>query len=694
MPPRDRYRYFRVEARELLDGLSRGILELERSPGDKALVARLLRLAHTLKGAARVVQQHGLGDLAHAAEDALGPHRDEGSAPVSPEHVDALLRVLDEIAAGVAALGPPASAAPAAAAASAAEPAAAPPEPARDAPFDSVRVDVRELDALLASVLEAGVQVTTLRRELGGLEHAEEVARALSDQLSLRRGGGDGGAAALPRARALVEELRRALGAARRALGGHADQAEIELVEVRNSADRLRLLPARAVFGALERGVRDAARSLDRAVAFVAAGGDVRVDAAVLAAVRDALLHAVRNAVAHGLEPAAERARLGKPPAGTIRIEVERRGRRVVFSCRDDGAGIDAERVRAEAVRKGLVAAEAAGSLDGEALAALLLRGGLSTSSTVNAVSGRGVGLDVVRDTAARLGAQVTLRSEAGRGTTVEIAVPVSVAALTALHLEVGGATAALPLDAVRRTAFVAPERVVRMAEGAGLEHEGAVIPFLPLAPVLGRPAPPTRRFWSAVVIQAGSRLVALGADRLAGTSDVVVRPLPPFVDAHPAVAGAALDAEGNPRLVLDPAGLLAAASAAAAASGDAARGRRAPILVVDDSLTTRMLEQSILESAGYEVELAVSAEEALEKARARRFGLFVVDVEMPGMDGFEFVRVTRADPRTSAPAILVTSRGGAEDRQRGRDAGASAYVVKSEFDQGRLLATIEELLG
>jgi len=298
-----------------------------------------------------------------------------------------------------------------------------------------------------------------------------------------------------------------------------------------------------------------------------------------------------------------------------------------------------------------------------------------------------------VRDTAARLDAQVTLRSEAGRGTTVELAVPVSVAAMTALHLTAGGAAAAVPLDAVRSTAFVLPERVLQLPEGTRVEHDGAVIPFLPLARVLGRPLPAARRFWSTVVVQAGPRLVAVGADRLGGTSDVVVRPLPGWVDAEPAIAGAALDGEGNPRLVLDPAGLLAAAEGGAAGRLEATPAPRAPILVVDDSLTTRMLEQHILQTAGYEVEVAVSAEEALEKARARRFGLFVVDVEMPGMDGFEFVRVTRSDPRTDAPAILVTSRSAQEDRRRGVEVGASAYIVKGEFDQGRLLESIEELL-
>lgn len=677
---KDRYRYFRIEAREILDALSRGILELERSPGDRALVARLLRQAHTLKGAARVVQQQTIGDLAHAVEDALEPHREEGSPPASREHVDALLRAVDEIAAGVAALDPAPRA-----------PEGAPERPGED-PFESVRIDVREMDALLAAVLEAGVQATTLRRQLARLDHVEEVARALGDHLSARRGGD--AVISAPRARALVGELRRSLADVRRALATHAGHAESEIAEVRNSADRLRLLPARAVFATLERAARDAARALEREVTFETGGGDVRVDAGVLSAVRDALLHAVRNAVAHGVEPAAERVQAGKPAAGAIRVEVTRRGRRVVFSCSDDGRGVDAARVREAAVAKGLVSPEEAAGLEGEALATLLLRGGVSTAASVSAVAGRGVGLDVVRDTAARLDAQVSMRSEPGLGTTVEIAVPVSVAALTALHVEVGGAAAAVPLDAVRGTAFVRPEQVVRMPEGPGLEHEGEVIPFVPLAQVLRRPAPAARRFWSAVVVQAGARRVALGADRLTGTSEIVVRPLPRFVEAAQAVAGATLDAEGNPQLVLDPAGLLAVAAAAAAGAGaEAAPPERLPILVVDDSLTTRMLEQSILESAGYEVELAVSGEDALEKARARRFGLYLVDVEMPGMDGFELVRRTRAEPALAAPAILVTSRAAPEDRRRGREAGASAYFVKSEFDQRRMLATIEELL-
>jgi two-component system chemotaxis sensor kinase CheA len=683
---KDRTRWFRIEARELLDGLSRGILDLERAPADRALVARLLRQAHTLKGAARVVQEQAIGDLAHDAEEALASHREDGAPPVPHDRIDALLRVVDQIAAAVARLEP------AAATPRAAPPgdgAAAPPEPAEA--LQSVRVDLRDMDALVEAVLEAGVQVTQLRRQVARLEGAQELARAMTEQLASPRSEGGGA-----RLRPLADELRRSLDEARRALVERADHAANELAEVRGAADRLRLLPARAIFGAVERAARDAARTLGKAISFEALGADVRVDAHVLAEIRAALLHAVRNAVAHGVEPAERRVRAGKPPAGRIEVRAERRGARVAFSCRDDGGGIDVAAVRAAALGKGVVTAAEAEGLDAAGVARLLLRGGLSTSAGADAISGRGVGLDVVRDVAGRLQAEVVLESEPGGGTTFEMVVPVTLTAMTVLRLEAGGAAVAVPLDAVREAAFLEPGAIVATPAGAAVEHDGALVPFVPLARLVGgAEADGPRRFWSAVVVEAGGRRAALGADRLVGTGDVVVRPLPAYLEADASVAGAALDAEGNPRLVLDPAGVVDAARSRAGPLDVRPPQERAPILVIDDSLTTRMLEQSILEGAGYEVDLAVSAEEALDMARARRYGLFVVDVEMPGMDGFEFVRVTRADARLSAtPAVLVTSRAAPEDRRRGLEAGASAYVVKGEFDQGKLLAILKELVG
>jgi two-component system, chemotaxis family, sensor kinase CheA len=237
---------------------------------------------------------------------------------------------------------------------------------------------------------------------------------------------------------------------------------------------------------------------------------------------------------------------------------------------------------------------------------------------------------------------------------------------------------------------------LAKRADSTGVVFDGALIPFLELSTALDPESRQKRSdsAISAVVLEANGELLALGVDRLLGAENVVLRRLPASTPALPIVAGASLDTEGNPRLVLDAERVVALAREQPLLGVDE-EVPAIPILVIDDSLTTRMLEQSILESAGYEVALAASAEEGLEKARARRFALMLVDVEMPGMDGFTFVETTQADPALrSVPAILVTSRDAPEDRQRGRDVGASDYIVKSEFDQRQLLDRIRGLVG
>jgi two-component system chemotaxis sensor kinase CheA len=227
------------------------------------------------------------------------------------------------------------------------------------------------------------------------------------------------------------------------------------------------------------------------------------------------------------------------------------------------------------------------------------------------------------------------------------------------------------------------------------LSFEGQTVPFVPLSALLRRDAATAdeRQLWSTVLIRTSSSLLALGVDRLLGADSIVARALPDSAVIAPSVVGVALDVDGNPRLLLDPDALLSAA----AELGDrvAPRPRRKPfVLVVDDSLTTRMLEQSILESAGYEVELATSGEEGLLRALERPHDLFLVDVEMPGMDGFTFVEKVRADARlASTPAVLVTSRATPEDLARGKAAGASDHIAKGEFDQQDFLERIGRLM-
>ena len=463
---------------------------------------------------------------------------------------------------------------------------------------------------------------------------------------------------------------------------------------MREAAERLRLLPATLMASVLERTARDTAQAVGARVAFELIGGDVRLDADVLALIQPALVQAVRNAVAHGIEREAERMAAGKPGTGTVTIEVSRRGNRVAFICRDDGRGVDVEAVRRAAQRSGIAAAEAQ-RLPADELLRLVLRGGITTTGTVTEVSGRGIGLDVVREAAHRLGGEVAVRTEPNKGTAFELIVPVSMASLEALVVEAGPQTAAIPLDAVRQAVRIAPGGLAQTPTGSSIVFQGKVIPFRQLARSLRstetRSAP---QAWSAVVVAGEAGLAAIGVDRLRGTETIVVRPLPELAPADPVISGASLDADGNPQLVLDPDALVLDAHQDGDRASVAAPVRR-PILVVDDSLTTRMLEQSILESAGYTVHVASSGEEGLDKARQTRYALFLVDVEMPGMDGFTFIESTRADPDLrDTPAILVTSRGSPEDQQRGKEAGARGYIVKSEFDQGVLLERIRALIG
>lgn len=656
MASEDVYRYFRIEARELLDGLAKGALDLEKGGPSADLIARMLRMAHTLKGAARVVRQHEIADLAHAVEDGLAAIRD-AAGPPARDQIDGVLGALDTIGAHVAALAP----------ASAAVAADAPPEEL----FRAFRPEIHELDLLVNGIADCHGHLARLR----------------------------------PRLNRVAQELATTGDVAGRDLMDGIEQLDRALIDVRETAERLRLVPASALFTPLERMARDAAQTLGREVVFEGVGGDVRLDAAALGVLQGALLQLVRNAVVHGVEAPPDRRAAGKATAGRVTVSVRRRSRSVTFACSDDGRGVDLEAVRRAARQRGVLTA-ATENLGSQELLHLLLKGGISTLGTVTDAAGRGVGLDVVREAAERLGGEVAVQTVAGAGTTIEITVPISLASFQALVVEAAGATAVVPLDAVRGCVRVSPDQVVRSAGRRSILHDGVSLPLASLARAVAQGAGAVARAAAgsaarvvesapatAVIVGSRTTAAAFTVDRVRGSASVILRPLPDLAPAAPFVAGVSPDVDGSLRLVLDPDALVSEADRLG--EDDRSEVTRQPILVIDDSLTTRMLEQSILESAGYEVGLASSGEEALEKARARSYALFLVDIEMPGMDGFTFIERARADPALrDIPSILVTSRSSPEDQRRGRDVGAHAYIVKSEFDQGVLLERIRGLVG
>jgi two-component system chemotaxis sensor kinase CheA len=679
----DPYKYFRPEARDLVDQFAKGVLELEKGESSANAIQKLLRLAHTLKGAARVVKQSEIAKLAHAIEDTLSPFRDSVDG-VKREQIETVLAHLDGISGQIVTLSPAAEG-------------SSPGKPDTETGLRTVRTDIAETDAVLDGVAEAHALLNGLRnaaQDVGRVRRLSDLLLAQVMPAGAADRGRSFGGGANSRA-AMAEELRKQFGGIERELESTIEQMDRELRQLREAAERMRLVSAGSLFTALERTARDTARALSKQVHFEATGADIRLDSHVLETVQGALIQIIRNAVAHGIEPANERATAGKLPAGRVSVAVSRRGRKIVFVCSDDGRGVDLDAVRRVAQQRGLL-----GTIDGKSgagdLVRMLLRGGISTSTTVTDVSGRGIGLDVVRESIERLGGKVDVETKAGVGTTFALAIPPSLASMDALIVEVGGAGNAIgiPLNAVRSTLRLAAKDISQGASHATVLFEKTAIPFIPLSTALTGAPSSTGRSWTAIVVAGAAGMAAFGVDRLLGAGSTVVRALPEGMTASTMVAGASLDSEGNPQLVIDPDGLVAAAHRGTAGVLDSVLPKR-PVLVVDDSMTTRMLEKSILESAGYEVDVALSGEEALDCVRGKRFALTLVDVEMPGMDGFTFIEHLRADPALrDIPAILVTSRASPQDLKRGRDVGANGHIVKSEFNQAELLTMIEQLTG
>jgi two-component system, chemotaxis family, sensor kinase CheA len=674
MADQDLYQYFKIEAREIVADLSRDILGLEKDGAGAEPLARLLRQAHTLKGAARVVRLPRIAEIAHSMEDALAPHRGSLDA-VSKDQIGRLLQQVDIISSEISALDPP-------------------PQPGTQSrpaalePFERVRVGVAEMDALLSGVSETAVQIDGIRRGIEVVREVEDRLAAFQQQLT--------DAKPAPRLHETVEEMRLALQHARQGLGMRADATDREVAEVRGNIDRLRLLPTSLLFPALERAVRDAAEMLGRQVVFRTSGREQRVESHVLSALGEALSHLVRNAVAHGIENPQDRLARGKPSCGEVRLKIESRADRIIFTCSDDGSGIDIDAVRRAAVDRGVMSAASAAALSPADALELIFSPGVTTSASLNEVAGRGIGLEVVREVAGRFKGQVRVRTDIGIGTSVEIEVPVALSSVRAILLAAGDLLVWIPLDAVHSALRLGADAIVSLAGQSSLIFEARAIPFIRLAETMGRPltSGADSRPHLAAIVQAGTELLGVGVDRVIHASEVIVHPLPAAAGRVAMLAGAVFDAQGNPQLVLNPDALLEAAHAVSSHPMPAATP--APhILVIDDSLTSRVLLKSVLETGGFKVDLAVSGEDAMAKARDCHYSLFVCDVEMPGMNGFEFVSRTREyDYLQGIPTVLVTTRAGADDRRRGAEAGARAYIVKGEFSKDSLLEAVRMLVG
>ncbi len=474
------------------------------------------------------------------------------------------------------------------------------------------------------------------------------------------------------------------------------------IAEIHEGVLDTRMLPLSVLFDQLPRFVRDYCRQENKQAELHVQGADTRVDRHVLEQLRDPMIHLIRNAFSHGIESPLDREQCGKSPSGTVRLTTSRRGDRIRITCEDDGCGIDRRKVLAKAIAKGLVTKEEAAELPGDQVERLILRPGFSTAEMITDVCGRGVGMDVVLSKIEALRGTLDIESATGEFTRFVLEFPASVATLEGLLVEVVGHTYVVPTISVVRAARVNLSDVQTGGGGETLVSvEGKVVPLLMVAHLLGirRNGKDAPSVIPVVIIRHRDRQIALGVDRLLGTQTIVGKGLGEHIRSARGVAGATVLGTGLPALILEPAQLVQDRDTNVTrheplGCGTEVEQETAPLLVVDDSITTRMMERSILESAGYAVETAVSAEDALAKVEESTYRLFVLDVEMPGLNGFQLTRKLRQDERfAGTPIIIVTSLAKEEHRREGLEAGANAYITKGEFDQNNLLETVERLV-
>jgi chemotaxis protein histidine kinase CheA len=478
------------------------------------------------------------------------------------------------------------------------------------------------------------------------------------------------------------------------------------LALVRDGAMGLAMVPVRRVVTAFPRLVRDVASSTGKDVRLNLVGEDVELDKKVLDGVADALKHLVINAVDHGCETPDERVAADKPVRATVTVSAKAAGGTVVLEVADDGRGIDEDAVRATAIERGLL--PVGSTLAGAQLFQLLFLASFSTSPTVTSTSGRGVGLDVVKTAVDDLGGTIDVFSELGAGTSFVLTLPITLGVLRCLIARVGSERYAVPVPAVIESLSLRDVAVETVAGVPVVMRHGVTVPLLDLGSALGVEGDREPR--AALVVRNGgaSDLIAWSVDRLEGELELVVKDLGSFVGRLPLVTGATIDGDGSVVCLIDlreisgRAGGTGHVGASVQVAGPvsvehepAHVGRKARVLVVEDSVGVRELERVILESAGYEVVTAVDGLDGIARLRTEPADLVLSDVEMPGMDGFTLTRtIRRTRGWEHVPVVIMTSRGDESDRRAGLEAGASAYLLKSDFDQTELVDTVRRLVG
>jgi two-component system chemotaxis sensor kinase CheA len=770
---------FQAEAAEHLQGITSGLLELERGgkPEDLAsLVERIYRQAHSLKGAARAVDASGVERICQSMEGVFARWKRAG-ATATPESFDRLQEALDVVGAlltdpaaapeskvallveGLDAVegptrraerpepAPPPRPEPREEArsvvavraqdavavprmelraSSEAAPAAPLEPPQREAASvgpapapsqrvavtatggESVRIAVGKLGALFtrAEELIAAKQVIGLRRgDVRRLQgRAGEWRKALDEREAAADAGAGGTASLTADVRLFLDGLQRDLFELSENIAADHRSVSRMVDDLLDDARQVLLQPFSSLADLMPKVARDLSRDLGKKVELHVEGAEVEIDRRILEALKDPFIHLIRNCLDHGIEAPEERLRRGKPEAGSVRITIRQaEGSKVEVRVTDDGRGVDLPRVKRKAVERGIISEREASDLDDRSALNLIFASDLSTSPIVTEISGRGLGLAIVRESVETIGGSVDVTATPGQGTEFVLLFPVTLATFRGVVVRVAGRVFVVPSVYVERV-FSVPRSEVRTAENREtVPVDGRPVSLVDLAVALDLPPSTDRADGDSLtmaLVAAGGQRVAFLVDAVLYEQEGLAKGLGAQLKRVRNVSGATvMGREGlipilNSLDLLTTARLVSGRGRSAVASQEKVERKVKAVLVAEDSITSRMLLKSVLEAAGYRVSTAVDGAEAYAMLKSEPFDALISDVEMPRLDGFELTRRVRQDSSLAElPVVLVTGLSSREHREKGVEVGANAYIVKSSFDQSNLLSVLSRLV-
>jgi two-component system chemotaxis sensor kinase CheA len=722
---------FSIEAREHVAAITAGLVEFEKAeagPASAELVEVIYRESHSLKGAARAVNLTRIEAVCQTLESIFAGLKRQSTKP-SAEAFDKIHQMVASIEAELA----PAARAASADAGPGQAPAPQPPAEARPALPDTIRIPTSKLTSVWNQAEELILWNAAIERRLAGLRevgetlaawerewrraHAQIRARQAPREAPPGAVGAPNGAqldaagangashdavgllAFLDRNEQVLRSLRSRVGTLASSLRRDTHALERDAGDLLRDVRRLSMLPFSILLEAFPKLVRDLCRDCGKDAKLVISGADIEASRRILEEMKDPLIHLVRNSVDHGVEPPPERQRAGKPAQATITIAIAlKSGDQVEIAISDDGAGVDVDHVRQAIIEQERLSAEQVRSLDDRQALQYIFQSGLSTRRQVTAVSGRGLGLAIVRQKVEALGGEIRVESERGKGATFRISAPLSISTLRGILVRDSDQLWVIPAMYVQRVLRIGREQIQSVENRPAVVIGERTHSVAWLSQTLGISAPDRGanrddKLPGLLVEWAGEQIVFL-VEEIIYEREVQVKSLGRQLTRVRNIAGATILEDGTIALVLQVADLMRLAPAAAEAAWAEQSAAPKSVMVVEDSITARTLLKGILEASGYLVTTAVDGADAFERLEKGACDVVVSDVEMPRMSGIELTAKIRATPAfADLPVVLVTALASQEDRERGAEVGANAYIVKSSFDQSNLLEVIQRLI-